>query len=162
MDILALDVATETGWATNSNGTLQSGITSFKMKRGESPGMRFLRCRAWLNEMHGLLGNKIDVIVYEQAQHRGGAATMVCVGLVTEVQAFASKYEIEMMPVHTGTLKKFATGKGNASKKEMIRAAKKRGWKPKDDNEADAQLLLEYGMYELNIKKKRKIKRRKK
>ena len=162
MDILALDVATKTGWASNSGKVLRSGITSFAIKRGESPGMRFLRCRSWLEEVYGLLNKKVNVIVYEQAQHRGGAATMVCVGLVTEVQAFASKYNIEMMPVHTGTLKKFSTGNGRASKKDMVKAAKKKGWKPEDHNEADAQLLLEYAMYELNVKKRREIKRRKK
>jgi Holliday junction resolvasome RuvABC endonuclease subunit len=119
------------------------------LKRGESPGMRFLRCRSWLNEMWKLLDGQIDVIVYEQAHHRGGAATAVCVGLITEVLAFAAEHNIELMPVHTATLKKFATGSGRANKKDMVKAAQNRGWSPQDHNEADAQLLLEYGLNEL-------------
>jgi len=83
MNILSLDLATKTGWASNIHGR-RSGVIDFALKRGESPGMRFLRCRAWLNEMLKLLG-KIDIIVYEQAHHRGGAATAVCVGLITAV-----------------------------------------------------------------------------
>lgn len=150
LNILSLDTATKTGWATNIHGR-RSGVTEFALKRGESPGMRFLRCRSWLNEMWSLLGGEIDVIVYEQAHHRGGAARAVCVGLVTEVQAFAAEHNIELMPVHTATLKKFATGSGRANKVDMIQAAKDRGWDPQDDNEADAALLLEYAIYELPI-----------
>ena len=99
--------------------------------------------------MWSLLGGEIDVIAYEQAHHRGGAATAVCVGLVTEVQAFAAERNIELMPVHTATLKKFATGSGRANKIDMIQAAKKKGWNPQDDNEADAQLLLDYAVLEI-------------
>ena len=149
MKILALDLATKTGWATNAYGR-DSGTIAFALKRGESPGMRFLRCRAWLNELYcGLTSSVIDVIAYEQAHHRGGAATAVCVGLVTVVQSFAAEHGIELMPVHTATLKKFATGSGRANKQGMIEAAIERGWKPEDDNEADAQLLLDYALSEL-------------
>ena len=93
--------------------------------------------------MLSLLGN-IDVIVYEQAHHRGGAATACCVGLVSTVQAFAAEHGIELMAVHTGELKRWATGKGNVGKPAMIDAARARGWSPANDDEADAALLLEY------------------
>ena len=146
MNILALDMATKTGWATNINKT--SGVQIFDVKRGESPGMRFLRCRGWLNEVFSLLGS-IDVIVYEQAHHRGGAATACCVGLVSTIQTFAAEHDIELMPVNTAELKKWATGKGNAGKPRMIEAARARGWEPGDDNEADAALLLEYAIESL-------------
>lgn len=148
MNILALDMATKTGWATNVNRT--SGVQTFDVKRGESPGMRFLRCRGWLSEMLSLLCS-IDVIVYEQAHHRGGAATACCVGLVSTVQAFAAEHGIELMAVHTGELKRWATGKGNAGKPEMIKTARQRGWSPSDDNEADAALLLEYAVNSLGV-----------
>ena len=148
MKILSLDLATRTGWATNDGK--RCGVMTFNLKRGESPGMRFLRCRAWLKEIRSLLGS-LDLIVYEQAHHRGGAATACCVGLMTEVQAFAADYNIELMLVHTATLKKYATSKGNASKSEMIKAAQSRGWNVIDDNEADAVLLLEYATNELDL-----------
>jgi Holliday junction resolvasome RuvABC endonuclease subunit len=41
-----------------------------------------------------------------------------------------------------GTIKKFMTGKGNATKEEMIAAAKLRGFDPKTDDEADALGIL--------------------
>ncbi len=65
MNIFSLDMAIKTGWAANIHGN-RSSVIGFALKRGESPGMRFLRCRAWLNEMLQLLGGQIDVIVYEQ------------------------------------------------------------------------------------------------
>lgn len=148
MNILTLDIATRTGWATNAGR--QSGIQTFDVRRGESVGMRFLRCRGWLGEMFNLLG-RIDLIVYEQAHHRGGPATACCVGLVATAQAFAAEHDIELMAVHTGELKRWATGKGNASKQMMIQAARDKGWSPEDDNEADAQLLLEYALKTLDM-----------
>ena len=44
--------------------------------------------------------------------------------------------------VPVGTIKRFATGKGNADKAAIIAAMKARGFNPADDNEADALALL--------------------
>ena len=44
------------------------------------------------------------------------------------------------MPV--GTIKRFATSKGNADKQAMIAAVRARGFEPADDNEADAIAIL--------------------
>lgn len=142
--ILALDLATKTGWCTDS----LSGVQTFDVKRGESPGMRFLRCRAWLAEMYALIPD-LKIFCYEQAHHRGGAATQCGVGLVTVVLEFAAKSGIELMPVHSATLKKWATGNGRAGKPDMIKAAVRRGYNPIDDNEADACLLYEYAKEQL-------------
>jgi len=148
MNILALDLATKTGWALETDENRGSGVQEFILKRGESPGMRFLRFRAWLAEIKKNAG-KIDLVVFEQAHHRGGAATQLCVGLCTDALAFAAEIGAETMPVHSGTLKKWATGKGNAGKKAMIEAAKGLGYHPIDDNHADAALLLEYAKSEV-------------
>ena len=70
MKILSLDLATITGWAANIHGR-RSGVIEFQLKRGESPGMWFLRCRARLNELHSLLGGDIAMIVYEHRRTTG-------------------------------------------------------------------------------------------
>jgi Holliday junction resolvasome RuvABC endonuclease subunit len=44
--------------------------------------------------------------------------------------------------VPVGTIKRHATGKGNANKDAMIAAARARGFSPADDNEADAIAIL--------------------
>jgi hypothetical protein len=40
------------------------------------------------------------------------------------------------------TIKRFATGKGNAGKDAVLTAIRLRGYQPADDNEADAIALL--------------------
>ena len=45
-----------------------------------------------------------------------------------------------------GTIKKHATGKGNASKDEMVAAMRLLGHEPADDNEADALALLYFAL----------------
>jgi Holliday junction resolvasome RuvABC endonuclease subunit len=44
--------------------------------------------------------------------------------------------------VPVGTIKRHATGNGNASKEAVIEAVKAKGHNPADDNEADAIALL--------------------
>lgn len=143
MNILALDTGIHTGWATLMDCTIESGVQDFTKRRGESNGLMFLRFNSWLNEMQQLSMIKIDLVVFEQAHHRGGYATEIGVGLTTRVQEFACRIKAEYMAVHSGTLKKFITGSGKASKEDMMKYfEEKRGRKPIDDNEADAYCLL--------------------
>jgi len=144
MNILALDCGTKTGWATIIDGNIESGVQDFTKKRGESNGMLFLHFNKWLREVTPW---DITLIAYEQAHHRGGAATEIGVGLMTRVMEFAVSIEADYMSVHTGTLKKNTVGKGNASKDEMMAWFKtKVGRDPVDDNEADAYAILKYAI----------------
>jgi len=139
MNILALDLATKTGWA-HSCGL--SGVQNFAPRRGDSPGMRWLEFRAWLCRV--LDASPTDLIAYEQAHHRGGAATHVAHSLISQVEAVAAKRGIEITNRHTATIKKFATGKGNSGKPVMLAAARS-NWPDIaiiDDNHADALFLL--------------------
>ena len=140
MVILGLDLATKTGWCfTDSGKVIASGVQDFSKRRGESNGILFLRFRKWLFTMLDL--HAPALIVYERAHFRG-AATEILVGLQTHAQAIAAEHGIESTPVHTGEVKKFATGSGRASKEDMIEAARtKLGRPPVDDNEADAVLI---------------------
>ena len=44
--------------------------------------------------------------------------------------------------VPVGTIKHFITGKGNSNKQAVIEAVRARGFRPADDNEADAIAIL--------------------
>ncbi len=145
--ILALDLGSTTGWAIAHDGTVVSGTWDIAPRRGESPGMRYIRLRGRLQALHVAYPN-LALVVYEQAHHRGGAATEYAVGCVTTVQAWCASLGIEFAGVHTATIKKHATGKGNASKQDMIAAAKARGFNPGCDNEADALALLDWALTE--------------
>ncbi len=154
MNILALDCATKTGWATLIEGQIESGVQDFTKTRGESNGLMFMRFNAWLEQMNELIGNDVyELIIYERAHHRGGAPTEIGVNLTGRVQEFGERHGSEYMAVHTATLKKFTTGSGRASKDDMKAWYKKTtGREPIDDNEADARALLYYATNEFRIK----------
>lgn len=146
MRLLALDLANKTGWA-HSNGA--SGTQAFTPRRGDSPGMRWIEFRAWLCRL--LDAAPADVIVYEQAHHRGGAATHVAHSLISCVETVAAERGIEVTSRHTATIKMHALGSGRGGKPEMVAAALERGWNPQDDNEADALWLLDLVKRELAL-----------
>lgn len=144
--ILGIDAATKTGWCFVARGkVIESGVQDFKKQKGESNGIMFLKFRLWLHKLLAQHGG-VKCVAYEAAHHRGGYATEVCVNLVGRVQEVCAERDIEYVPVHTGTLKKFATGDGTADKAMMImQAAAVLGRDPVDDNEADAVLLALFG-----------------
>jgi len=147
MRILALDLALTTGWAHSKNDSHESGTFTIDQKRGESPGMRYIRFNSWLEAMLNGIGPTI--VIYEQAHHRGGAATEIAFGLITRVQEACSARGIEYQKLHSVTLKKFATGRGRASKDDILETARERwGRNVQDHNEADALWMLEWAKEE--------------
>jgi len=141
--VLALDLGTTTGWALRGyDGLITSGTVSFKPSRFDGGGMRYLRFTNWLSEMDRLAG-PIEAIFYEEVRnHKGVDASHVYGGLMAVLTAWAEMRGVPYQGVPVGTIKKSATGKGNASKTMMIEAARARGFSPKDDNEADAIAIL--------------------
>lgn len=100
--------------------------------------MRFLRFRHWLEETVRLLPGLSSVYFEEVHRHAGTDAAHIYGGLMGTLTAWCEERKIPYQGISVGTIKKHATGKGNAGKPEMIAAAKARGHSPKDDNEADA------------------------
>ena len=145
MHIFAFDLATETGWCVRqADVVLASGTWNLAPKRGDSGGMRFIYLRTRLKELLAAYG-KPSHVVYEQAHHRGGAATQVGVGLATHLQGWCAENEIEYTAVPSMTLKKQATGTGKASKDDMMRHASVLvGREITNDNEGDAICLAFY------------------
>lgn len=150
MKIIGLDCATKTGYCLMDNGDVVfSGVEDFSKKRGESNGVMFMKFSSWLRKL--LQDTNPDLVTYEQSHHRGGASTEIGVNLTGRVQEMCAEAGFQYMPVHTATLKKFATGNGRADKADMIKAAKEiLGCDPRDDNEADAVMLASYGHGKIN------------
>ncbi len=137
---LALDLGTNTGWALSRNGLTLSGTQSFKVGRYEGGGMRYLRFQRWLDE---LAVDGLDSVWFEEVRrHAATDAAHVYGGLLATLTAWAESRAIPYAGIPVGTIKKHATGKGNANKDAMIAAAVARGFAPVDDNEADALALL--------------------
>lgn len=143
MTILALDLGTTTGWATGFGNVITSGTESFKPGRYEGGGMRYLRFSRWLDEVHGV-ATVSECYFEEVRRHQGVDAAHVYGGLLAHLTAWCERHGVPYQGVPVGTIKKYATGKGNAGKPEMIDAARVLGYHPADDNEADAIHLLRY------------------
>lgn len=141
--IFALDLGTTTGWALRGHdGLITSGTASFRPGRFDGGGMLYLRFTNWLGEIDRLSG-PISAIWFEEVRrHAGTDAAHIYGGLMATLTAFAELRGVPYQGVPVGTIKRHATGKGNAPKEAMIVAAKAKGFSPADDNEADAIAIL--------------------
>ena len=115
--ILALDLGTATGWALRApDGLITSGTVSFRPSRYDGGGMRYLRFTNWLTELDQLSG-PIAAIWYEEVRrHVGTDAAHVYGGLMATLTAWAELRGVPYQGVPVGTIKRHATGKGNAPK----------------------------------------------
>ena len=139
--VLAIDPGTSCGWAVLdwAGNRVSSGVWDLAPRRHEGGGMRYLRLRRYLSQVRATF--ELDAIGYEEvARHRGVAAAHVYGGIVAVVQEFAESSSIPYRGYPVGTVKRMATGRGNASKSDMMAAAVQRFGIPDDatDDEADA------------------------
>jgi Holliday junction resolvasome RuvABC endonuclease subunit len=143
--VIGLDLGTKTGWSVldYSGNRLASGHWNFQPKRFESGGMRYIRFRAALRELIRAWPN--SAVGFEAVRrHRGVAAAHVYGGLMATMQSLLDdkEHKIPYLGIGVGTIKKHATGKGNAKKDMMIASAEERWgtdtWTCKSDDEADA------------------------
>lgn len=158
-NILCLDLGTKTGWAFYPGGREMIikiygedidprliepswGVEDFSTKRFEGGGMRYLNFKRWLDRL--LLPEEI---YFEEVHHNGlGKSAEVYGGFLGVLMSWCEKEKIPYQGVHVGTIKKYITGKGNASKQMVIDAVRQVGHAVEDDNEADAMALMLYIM----------------
>lgn len=159
MKILAIDPATQCGWAQTDTdwfsaaGTkprLFSGVWNLALRKDESTGMKLVRFRAKLDEMFLACGG-FDLVVFEAARH---AMPKMQGALVhqAKIQGVLEEWcsdkalggaKLEYRGYSPSEIKKFATGKGNAKKQDMLAVVATRwNFVTQDDNEADAIALL--------------------
>ena len=141
--VLALDLGTTTGWALRGqNGGITSGTMTFRPSRFEGGGMRYLRFRNWLSELAALSGGLARVAFEEVRRHVSTDSSHAYGGFLATLTAWCEQEAIPYEGVPVGTIKRYATGRGNADKATMIAAMRARGFAPADDNEADALAIL--------------------
>lgn len=138
--ILALDLASKTGWAHSCG---ESGVHDFGFTPDERHGAQMIQFANWLGEFE-----TPTCVVCEQPHHRGGASTLRAIGMLSTADKWAAELGACFFTVHTGTLKKHATGHGHASKPKMVAAARRRWPEAEiiDDNHSDALWLLDYAL----------------
>ena len=153
-NILAIDLGNTTGWAIRHGYGVDSGSVSFKPNRFDGGGMRYLRFQHWLTETLDTVG-KIDEVYFEEVRrHLGVDAAHAYGGFLSHLTSWCEMHTIPYQGVPVGTIKRFITGKGNASKLEVIKKVKALGHSPTDNNEADALSLLHLAMQKDSSPKK--------
>jgi Holliday junction resolvasome RuvABC endonuclease subunit len=108
--------------------------------------MRYLRFTNWLTELDQLSGPIAAIWFEEVRRHVGTDAAHVYGGLMATLTAWAELRGVPYHGVPVGTVKRHATGKGNAAKQELIASAHARGFRPSEDNEADALAILHWAI----------------
>lgn len=145
MKILALDIATKTGWATEQ----ESGVFDFTVKRGETSGLIPLRFKAKIKELITI--SDITIVAYERPAGRNIHSIMLASKMIAHLEEYCIENNIELATYSAKEIKKSWTGNGNAGKPLMISEAKKRfpDLEIIDDNHADALALLEHAKSDL-------------
>lgn len=145
MNILAIDIGTQTGWARSSrDGTVTSGSDNFAPRRMEAAGQRWLKFRAFLNEQRQQAG-EIHAVYYEDVKHHGPGqviAAHIYGGFLACLEMWCAANNVPLRPVGVKSVKKHWAGNGNADKLAMCETARAKGFRPKDNNEADALAIL--------------------
>lgn len=147
LTVLAIDLGTTTGWALRGRDQqIAHGFISLKPQRFEGGGMRYLRFKRWLSELRDMATDIHTVYFEEVRRHAGVDAAHVYGGLMATLTTWCEHHKVPYQGVPVGTIKKHATGKGNAGKDEVIAAMRAKGHPVTDDNEADALAILHWAI----------------
>ena len=148
--ILGLDLGTKCGWCIIlDSGLSRSGVLNMTPKKNDKPGSRYALFLAFLQ---GLETKPAEVYFESVMRHEGVRAAHVYGGFKAILEMWCYGRNIRCVGLGVGTIKKHATGKGNASKSMMVAAANKRlGRKVIDDNEADAFWIADLGAGDLTF-----------
>lgn len=152
MIILALDLATNTGWCVDSPehhpvcGSVR--LKNPHQGRGDAGRTLWIWLRSIAQQYHP------DFIAYETPIMSGARPGVIMnentarllIGLPMIVDAFASDAKIDCRDQPVQTIRKHFLGKGRPSnpKKAVLDRCKLLGWGPKDDNAADACAVWDY------------------
>lgn len=136
--VLGIDPGMTTGWALYENEQYTNGVWDLKAIKGAEPIYTLYQS---LDSM--LRHECVGLVCYEEPVARGMAARSLNrqLGVIIVV---CELHCVPHYPVNPGTLKKHATGKGNATKEEMA-AVLPGKLQSTDHNAIDAAWLADYG-----------------
>lgn len=162
--ILAIDAATRTGWAFLdveagvSGASIFSGWQDFSVKdRGSTyHGLVMTRFERWLRETINEL--QPALIAYEiphiglQNRVSNNTTRLVLGGLYCTTMKVLDEHRLAWVDVPPKEHKKVVTGKGNASKSEVLAAVRNLGHDVDNTDQADAVAILLTSIAQLEAK----------
>ena len=146
MKVLALDMASRTGWAMqDDNGLVKSGTMDFRVKKTEDDSLRLRLFGDWLLQR---IAEGVEMIFFEKVlftpRFQSGAVLNEFRGVLKYI---ANKKGVKIYGIPVPTIKKKVAGKGSAKKNRMI-AVMSHTYTDQhilDDNQADALGVLWVG-----------------
>ena len=151
---LSLDLGQHLGWVLRRHDGTYTGSTYDFSAAGARIGLKYHYFRAFLirtaKEVEGVASQapKLGAVIYEKVQFSpkmgGLMAAQSWAGMEAILTGWCEFREIPYIGVPVGTLKKHFTGNGRASKEDMVHTARALGWRPFDDNHADAIALQDF------------------
>lgn len=157
--LLAADLGAKCGWVLrHADGRYAGGTNDFSGST-ERVGLKYHYFRRFLLRTVKLIEPRtLAAVVYELVQFtpkQGGLkAAQSWSGYEAILTQWCEYQEIPYIGVPVGTLKKDFTGNGRASKEKMVDHARSLGWRPQDDNHADALALMQF--YEANHERRQR------
>lgn len=140
---IGIDPATKCGYAVlDEDGRARfSGTWKLERRAGDGAGMYYVRFSVLFTELLDSFEDDAQIVVaYEQQANRFAGSAAIGLGIIAQLQFLCEKRGIPYTGAMYAVIKKHATGRGNASKTDMMDAAG-RNWKTIpiiDDNHADA------------------------
>ena len=140
MALLALDLGTACGFAIFKDGKFISGTRKLGTYK-EKFGARFHEFRTWL--LNIIAKHNIEAVYFERVfGHKGVEAAHCYGGFLYMLASVCFQQNIPCKGLIVQAIKKFMTGKNNATKDEMIAAARQKRFNPETDDEADAIAIM--------------------
>lgn len=124
--VLGIDLGNTTGWAvvTADRAGVTIGEWDLRPRRFEGGGMRYLRFLRLLED--ALRDVRPKLVAYEEVRrHIGTDASHVYGGFLSQLCVTCERLGVPYLGIPVSTVKRFATGRGNAGKDEVIAAAKR-------------------------------------
>lgn len=143
---IGIDLGAKTGLAWTRECSEHDYTCLNLVKPKDDKSQRFITLKHELDIRFGAL--RPDIVYYEDVKrHAGTLAAHAYGGYLAVLRMTCQEKGVKLVPIGVGTVKKHATGKGNASKQMMLEAAKKYfGYEGKNDNIADALWILQTGL----------------
>ncbi len=158
--VLALDMATTTGWAIATPTAVAAwpigllgakgpidGVTYGSVKfGGNGRGLLFLDFSRWLDRLVVSAGVGFTA-VEAPVQARTMAAMRIAGGLAAVTEMICAFRGVKSADVAPTTVKKHFSGTGTAKKQQIMAVCDARGWLPQDNNAGDALAVLDWAIH---------------